>query len=90
MRLDGGTGQLFASGVKSGDPATYDRSEPVFDLDLSDAAVTLHPDGSRTLSGIVPSIATADYVFPGYAQGAGPERTPDTFGTMTLRLGPAP
>ena len=73
-----------------GHPATYDRSKPVFDLDLSDATVTLHPDGSRTLSGIVPSIATADYVFPGYAQGAGPERTPDTFGAMTLRLGLAP
>ena len=38
----------------------------------------------------MPSIATADYVFPGYAQGAGPERTPDTFGAMTLRLGLAP
>jgi len=90
LKLDGNDGQLFASGVRSGDPATYDRSEPVFDLDLSAATVTLHPDGSRTLSGIVPSIATADYVFPGYAQGAGPERTPDTFGAMTLRLGLAP
>ena len=32
----------------------------------------------------------SDYVFPGYAQGAGPERTPDTFGAIALRLGLAP
>ena len=38
----------------------------------------------------MPAIATADYVFPGYAQGAGPERTPDTFGAMTLRTRAGP
>ena len=35
LKLDGNEGQLFASGVRSGDPATYDRSKPVFDLDLT-------------------------------------------------------
>ena len=52
--------------------------------------MTLRPDGTRILDGIVPSIATADYVFPGYAKGAGPDRTPNTFGGFALRLGLAP
>ncbi|HEY6759014.1 MAG TPA: HtaA domain-containing protein [Baekduia sp.] len=84
--LNGLTGQLFASG-KNGATTTYDRSAPLYDLDLSDATVTLKADGSRVLSGIVPSLATVGTAFPGnYAVGAGPERTPNTFGSFALTL----
>jgi hypothetical protein len=83
--LDGLTGKLYASG--SGSSAAYDRSRPVYDLDLSGATVTLKADGSRVISGIVPSLATLDTVFPSnYAVGAGPDRTPNTFGSFALTL----
>jgi hypothetical protein len=95
--LDGDHGQLFATGVTSGggaggigSPVPYTDAQPVFDLDLSDATVTLHPDGSRTLAGIVPAVATANLVFPGYNAGAGPERTPNTFGGFSLRIKTVP
>jgi len=82
-----GTGQLFATGDKS-TSATYDQTEPVFNLDLSDATCTLGWDGSLTLGNIVPSIAVEGYAFPGgaqgYAAGAGPDRTPNTFGSFSL------
>ncbi len=88
--LDGDHGKLFATGVTSGgapgSAVPYTDAQPVFDLDLTDATVTLHPDGSRTLGGIVPAVATRDLVFPGYAAGAGPERTPNTFGSFSLRV----
>ena len=80
--FNGGTGQLFAvgRGSTSKGAAAYDRSQPVFDLDLSSATVT-HEGTKHTYRGIVPRIATEDYVFPKtYAKGAGPERTPNTFG----------
>jgi hypothetical protein len=90
--LNGSSGQLFASGAGGGDAPTYDRTQPLFNLDLSDATVTLKADGSRVLSGIVPSIATANLAFPGtsYPAGAGPDRDPSTFGSfdLTLRLAP--
>lgn len=90
--LNGNSGQIFASGAGAGATPTYDRAQPLFDLDLSDATVTLKADGSRILSGIVPSIATANLAFPGanYGAGAGPERDPNTFGSfaLTLRLAP--
>ncbi len=89
--LDGDSGQLFASGAGGGATPTYDRTQPLFDLDLSDATVTLKADGSRILSGIVPSIATGNWAFPSnYPAGAGPERDPNTFGSfdLTLRLAP--
>jgi hypothetical protein len=83
--LNGLTGQLFASGA--GSSAAYDRSRPVYDLDLSEATVTLRPDGSRVISDIVPSLATANTVFPNnYAVGSGPDRTPNTFGSFDLTL----
>lgn len=89
--LDGDHGKLFASGVTAGarageGPVPYGDGQPVFDLDLTDATVTLHADGTRTLAGIVPSIATANLVFPGYGAGSGPERTPNTFGSFSLRV----
>jgi hypothetical protein len=90
--LEGLTGKLYASGLKSDGtpdsaPIPYDRAQPVFNFDLSGATVTLKADGSRLISGIVPSIATANYVFPAnYAAGAGPDRAPNTFGSFALTL----
>jgi hypothetical protein len=91
--LDGDHGQLFASGQgsTSAGAVTYDRSKPLFNLDLTNATVTLKANGSRVLSGIVPSLATGDYAFPAnYLAGAGPDRDPNTFGAfaVTLRLAP--
>jgi hypothetical protein len=89
--LDGAAGQLFASGRSgSSTRTTYDRSQPLFDLDLAAATTTAHVDGSRTVSGIVPRIATADWAFPSnYLAGAGPDRTPNTFGSFALTSRPA-
>ena len=85
--LDGDSGQLFASGAGGGDTPTYDRTQPLFDLDLSDATVTLKPDGSRVINGIVPSIAASKWAFPSpYLAGAGPDRDPNTFGSFALTL----
>lgn len=90
--LSGATGQLFASGRNAGSQSsqqagTYDRSKPVFDLDLS-RAQRAEEGGVTVISGIVPAIHEAGYAFPGdYAKGSGPDRTPPTFGTFTLRLG---
>lgn len=85
-----GTGALFASGVKAagvGSTAPYDRTQPVFDLDLTNVVVTTAFDGTRTVEGIVPSIDEGGYAFPGnYATGAGPDRTPNTFGGFSLVL----
>jgi Htaa/Collagen triple helix repeat (20 copies) len=85
--LDGkGGGKLYASGTGSaGTP--YPDTDPVFDLDLSRATWNLYADGTRTLSCIVPSIATAGIVFGGaYPPGAGPQRTPNIFGSFGVRI----
>lgn len=83
--LDGLSGKLYASGA--GASAAYDRTSPIYDLDLSNATVTLKADGSRVISGIVPSLATANTVFPNnYAVGSGPDRTPNTYGSFALTL----
>lgn len=87
IELEGLTGKLYASGKGSTDSGTYDRSAPLFDLDLSQAEVTLKADGSRQISGIAPSVATAETAFPNnYAVGAGPDRSPNTFGSFSLTL----
>lgn len=88
--LSGTTGKLYASGTRY-DNQPYDRSTAVFDLDLSNATYS-EAGGSATISGIVPKVAQAGYVFfPNYATGAGPERDPDTFGSFSLTaLAPAP
>lgn len=82
-----GTGKLYATGDKS-TSATYDQTEAVFNLDLSNSTCTLNWDGTLTLGNIVPSIAVEGYAFPGgaqgYAAGAGPDRTPNTFGSFSL------
>lgn len=85
--LNGLTGALYAEGKGSGASATYDASQPLFTLDLSNAEVKHRADGSRLISGIVPALATMNTAFPGnYAVGAGPERTPNTFGSFSLTL----
>jgi Htaa len=85
--LDGLTGRLFAHGKRSGTPATYDASAPLYTLDLSNATVTLKADGSRVIDGIVPSVATLNTAFPqNYAVGSGPNRTPNTFGSFSLTV----
>jgi len=81
--LNGDRGQLFASGVSTNETRSYDASQPLFDLDLSGATVTLRANGTRTVSGIVPSLATGGTAFPAnYRVGDGPNRTPNTFGAF--------
>ncbi|PTL58512.1 hypothetical protein C7Y72_01990 [Paraconexibacter algicola] len=87
-----GRAQLFASGSGSSGSgqsssagATYDRSRPVFDLALPPVST----EGTvTTIAGAAPAIATADMVWPGgsYPAGAGPDRTPNTFGRFTVRV----
>jgi Htaa/Collagen triple helix repeat (20 copies) len=89
--LNGTTGQVFASGQAGGASPTFDRSQPLFNLDLSAATLTIAIDGTRTITGIVPSLATVNTAFPGnYAAGAGPDRTPNTFGAFALTVRVAP
>jgi hypothetical protein len=86
------TGQLYASGVTSEGSGSYDDSSPVFDLDLDDARWLLYADGTRSLVGIAPAIATAGLAFPtgaqGYPAGAGPDRDPNTFGSFAITVAP--
>ncbi len=85
VTLDGTTGTLTASG--QGMSAPYTRDTPVFTLDLSDATVVGHPDGSETVSGIVPTSAQTGVFGGAYAAGvAGPNRSPNTFGGFSLRM----
>lgn len=90
VTLDGTTGTLAASG--QGMTAPYTRDTPVFTLNLSDATVVGHPDGSETVSGIVPTSAQTGVFGAAYAAGvAGPNRSPNTFGSFSIRLAvPAP
>lgn len=85
--LNGLSGKVYASGLGGGDTPTYDRTQPLFNLDLSNATVTLKADGSRVLSNIVPSIATSKWAFPSpYLAGSGPDRDPNTFGSFSLAI----
>lgn len=87
--LDGTKGTLTASGLGSPDLRSivpYDRSKPILNLDLSDAAVTAHVDGSETISGIVPSVASTHLFSAAYPVGAGPNRSPNTFGSLSIRI----
>jgi hypothetical protein len=65
-------------------------AQPVFTLDLTNAAVTLKADGSRTIGPIAPTVAVTGLPFPGnYPAGvAGPDRTPNTFGAFSLNVKP--
>jgi len=89
--LDGeGGGQLFANGSTGSTSAgaTYDDSAAIWDLDFERSTWNVYADGTQTLSCIVPAIATAGHVFPAgsYPAGAGPNRTPNTFGSFELRI----
>lgn len=85
------TGQLFATGTTTqGRPAVvgpYDRTKAVFNLDFSKATYNVYADGSTVVSCIIPSVAETNYAIPSYAAGAGPDRTPNTFGTFAIRIG---
>ncbi len=83
--LDGANSKLYANGVKveGTTSGTFDRSQPVFNLDLSAATFT-----DTQITGIAPSIATAAWGFPAtYPVGAGPDRNPNTFGSFTVTFG---
>lgn len=91
--LNGTTGTLYASGTgfPTAGATPYDRSQPLFNLNLAGATISPPVDGTRTISNIVPSLATADYAFPAnYSSGAGPERTPNTFGSFALTVTTGP
>lgn len=66
-------------------------SQPGFVAGYQAAKWVLNWDGSRTLTGIVPAIATpntgAVAVFgPAYAAGVGPDRLPNRFGSFALKF----
>lgn len=65
--------------------ATTPDDCPVMNLDLSQATVTRKADGTRVIGPIAPAIARADWM-GGYAVGAGPDRTPNTFGSFSIAL----
>ncbi|MBJ7459010.1 MAG: HtaA domain-containing protein [Thermoleophilaceae bacterium] len=84
-----GTAQLYASGKNGDGTTTYSAAAPLFNLDLSSSSCSFNPaDQTYTLGNIIPSLATAGSAFPsgaqGYAVGAGPDRTPNTFGSFSL------
>lgn len=83
IKLDGTTGTLSASGT--GAAAPYTADQPLFNLDLSQATVKETAVGTQTIENIVPSLAAVGTAFPpNYQVGAGPDRTPNTFGTFSL------
>lgn len=94
VTLNGTTGTLAASGDGSPnlrDVVPYDRSVPVFSLDLSDATITDHADGSQTIGNIVPTVASTQLFGSSYAAGiAGPNRAPNTFGSFAIRVAVPP
>lgn len=81
-----GTGSS-GSGEQSTAGTPYDRSRPVFTLDLAGATRST-AGAARKLTGIAPAVATADMVWPGgsYPVGAGPDRKPNTFGVFALEV----
>lgn len=90
VELTASSAQLFASGQgapRDGDPKPYDRSQPVYDVELAGASSQTSPTG-RTLDGMTPAIATPGLVWDAesYPKGAGPERTPNTFGSFALSI----
>lgn len=83
-----GTAELRASGTNNADPQYLSYTDlKIFDLDLAAATCEYNPlDGSWNLNDVQPSLAsTAAGFFTGsYPVGAGPDRTPNTFGTFTI------
>ncbi|MEI2701509.1 MAG: HtaA domain-containing protein [Baekduia sp.] len=95
ITLDGLSGTLTSSGNYTGGTQQAPQilpytTQPVYTLDLSNATVTLKADGSRQIGGIAPTVAVTGLPFPGnYPAGvAGPDRTPNTFGSFALTIKP--
>ncbi|MTD45374.1 hypothetical protein GKE82_14025 [Conexibacter sp. W3-3-2] len=95
VELDGtSTARLYATGLASPGTTRYTRAAPVFTLDRSAATTTADDQGTVRISGLVPAVAQTGYVFPGtdgaapsgYPAGAGPDRTPNTFGGFALQV----
>ncbi|MFA4929803.1 MAG: HtaA domain-containing protein [Patulibacter sp.] len=83
------TGLRTAGGVGGGPSAQepYDESQPVFNLDLTNAIVQPNADNTTTLRGAAPSVATTAYTFPAnYPAGSGPDRSPNTFGSFDITV----
>ena len=90
VELTGGSARLFASGQgtpRDGSPKPYGRGEPVFELGLGGATTRSSATG-RTTEGAAPAIATPGLVWDegSYPKGAGPDRTPNTFGSFSLEV----
>jgi len=92
LALNGLSGVLSGSGEYTDGGQIPYSAQPVFNLDLSASSVVLRPDGSREIAGIVPTLAKTGLPFPpNYTGGvSGPDRTPNTFGSFTLKLHTAP
>lgn len=96
VEFDGSnTARLYATGLHTvggvgGGPASiepYDESQPVFTLDLSGATTEVNADNTTTLKNVAPSVAATNHVFPAnYPAGAGPDRTPNTFGSFDITV----
>ncbi len=91
VTLSGATGTLAASGQGGASGQTpYSADQPLFTLDLSNATVTTVGPGTQRITGIAPALATANTAFPAnYQVGAGPDRTPNTFGTFEVTVSTA-
>jgi hypothetical protein len=80
-------GQVFAAIENS--TKVYDPATPLYTLNTSAATFTTGSDGAVTVSGLVPTLAQAD-VFAAngtYPAGtSGPDRTPNTWGSFSLKL----
>lgn len=88
VEINGTTGTLVASGQGG---STLGATSPytdttVFNLDLSNAWIVDHVDGSSTIGNIVPSIATTTVFSSSYPVGSGPNRDPATFGAFAIRV----
>ena len=59
LTLNGLGGVLSASGEYTDSGQIPYSGQPIFNLDLSGSTVVLHPDGSREIAGIVPTLARA-------------------------------
>lgn len=83
-----GNGFLYATGLRTNGadtpPVPYDRSQAVFRL--SRIAWNIGFDGANSLT-FVPEVAVSEYVFPiQYPAGSGPNRTPNTLGSLSIDL----
>lgn len=79
------TAKLYATGKKSPGTADYDETTALFDLAVGE--VTDNGNGTSTFGTLAPSVVETGYAFPEqYPAGAGPDRTPNTFGSFALTV----